>query len=94
MYGYLDWTRAKSIITVEISDTVGLVTVIVSFLLIDRRGRRKLDIFGYSGVASALAIMLAGAHEYNIHAIYLSAPLIFAVRNTFPCNFQDKGRWG
>ena len=88
IYEHLGWTGPKAIIPTAISDTVGLGTVMISFLLIDKWGRRKLGIFGYGGVAAALAMMLVGSYEFSIGVLSLAIPIIFAAMILFLVTFE------
>ncbi|NON62568.1 sugar porter family MFS transporter [Acidianus sp. DSM 29099] len=78
IYRYLGLTGSKGILYTAISESLGGIEEFASFLLIDKWGRRKLGIFGYSGLIFSLLLMVIGAYYLGIHIISLSVAFIFS----------------
>lgn len=83
IYGYLGLTGPRAILNTAISESLGGIEYGVSFLLIDRWGRRRLGVIGYSGLVFSLILMLIGIHYLDIHVLVLAVAFVFAAMTLF-----------
>jgi len=83
IYTYIGLTGSRAILNTAISESLGAVEYAVSFLLIDRWGRRRLGVMGHSGLVFSLAIMLVGIYYFNAYDIGAAVALIFSAMTLF-----------
>lgn len=83
IYGYIGLSGPRAILNTAISETLGAFEYAVSFMLIDRWGRRRLGIIGYSGLVFSLVLMLVGIAYFNSHNITLAVVYIFSAMTLF-----------
>ncbi|MGC8630673.1 MAG: sugar porter family MFS transporter [Thermoplasmata archaeon] len=83
IYKYMGLTGPHAILNVTISESLGAIEYAISFLLIDKWGRRKLGIIGYSGLVGSLILMLVGINYFNSHIIFLAVVFIFSAMTLF-----------
>ena len=83
IYKYIGLSGPKAIFNTAISETLGAVEYAVSFLLIDRWGRRRLGLIGYSGLVFSLVLMLVGIYYFNASDIVLAVAFIFSAMTLF-----------
>jgi len=83
IYTYIGLTGSRAILNTAISESLGAVEYAISFLLIDRWGRRKLGVVGYSGLVGSLVLMLIGINFFDAHVILLAVLFIFSAMTLF-----------
>jgi len=83
IYKYIGLTGPRAILNTAISESLGAIEYAISFLLIDRWGRRKLGVVGYSGLVGSLVVMLIGINYFNSHVIFLAVVFIFTAMTLF-----------
>ena len=83
IYKYMGLTGPRAILNTAISESLGAIEYAISFLLIDRWGRRRLGIIGYGGLAGSLILMLAGVHFLDVNAIWLAVAFVFSAMTLF-----------
>ena len=83
IYKYLGLSGPGAILNTGISETLGIAEFLLSFLLIDRVGRRPLGVLAYIGEAASLLISIIGIIFFNRDIVALSVILIFVSMNLF-----------
>jgi sugar porter (SP) family MFS transporter len=88
IYKYIGLSGPRAILNTAISETLGVLEFWVSFLLIERWGRRGLGILGYSGVAASIVIVIVGIAYFDANAFLTAALLIFVGATLFIAFFH------
>ena len=83
IYGYMGLTGPKAILYTAISESLGAIEYAVSFLLIDRWGRRRLGVIGYGGLVFSIVLMLIGINFLDAKAIALAVAFVFVAMTLF-----------
>jgi len=83
IYKYMGLTGPRAILNTAISESLGAIEYAISFLLIDKWGRRKLGILGYGGLVGSLILMLVGIHFLDVSAIFLAVAFVFSAMTLF-----------
>ncbi|QRF75859.1 D-xylose transporter XylE [Thermoplasmatales archaeon] len=83
IYKYIGLSGSRAILNTAISETLGVLEFWVSFMLIEKWGRRGLGILGYGGIAGSLIIMLVGIMYFSSGALVIAAIVIFAASTLF-----------
>ena len=83
IYKYIGLTGPRAILNTAISESLGAIEYAISFMLIDKWGRRRLGVVGYSGLVGSLILMLVGINYFNSHVIFLAVVFIFSAMTLF-----------
>ena len=83
IYTYMGLTGSRAIFVTAISESTGAIEYAISFLLIDRWGRRKLGVLGYTGIVGSFILMLVGINYLYSHLILLAVIFVFSAMTLF-----------
>ncbi|MEM0156293.1 MAG: sugar porter family MFS transporter [Thermoplasmataceae archaeon] len=83
IYKYIGLSGPRAILNTAISETLGVIEFWVSFMLIEKWGRRGLGILGYGGIFGSIIIMLVGIAYFDANALTMAAIIIFAASTLF-----------
>lgn len=88
IYKYIGLSGPRAILNTALSESLGAIAYAISWILIDRAGRRKLGIAGYSIMVISYILMLAGIMYFNAQAFVTAAILIFSASTIFLFAFK------
>ena len=83
IYVYIGLSGTHAIFNTAISESLGAIFFALSFILIDRWGRRKLMVLGYAGMAFSMIVMVIGMISFHHGIILISAIVIFSAITIF-----------
>jgi sugar porter (SP) family MFS transporter len=83
IYKGLGLTGSRAILITAIAESTGAIEYAASFFLIDRLGRRKLSLLGYTGMVASLVVMLMGFYSFLSGNVYAAIIEIFIAMTGF-----------
>lgn len=83
IYVYIGLSGTHAILNTAISESLGAIFFALSFILIDKWGRRKLMVLGYAGMAFSMIVMVIGLISFHNGIILISASVIFSAITIF-----------
>lgn len=93
IYVYLGLSGSRAILNTAISESLGAIAYVLSFMLIDRMGRRKLALIGYAGIAGSLFFMVISLHAFLSGVLGLTVLGVFISATAF-LFFAHTGLYG
>ncbi|MHB8560743.1 MAG: MFS transporter [Thermoplasmataceae archaeon] len=83
IYVHIGLSGSRAIYNTAISETLGAIFFALSFIFIDKWGRRKLMVLGYGGMVFSMLLMIGGLLSFSSGTVILASIVIFSSITVF-----------